>query len=174
MIFFTSDSHYFHQNILRFTGQDGQRVRPEFNSVEEMNEAMVTRWNEVVHPGDKVYHLGDVAFGPTANAVAIHALLRRLNGRKRLIVGNHDNLKSEALQNNFDKILLWQGFHDEGFTCSHIPLRLDSLRDGSFNVHGHIHERTMAERNYINVCVEQTNYTPVSMDWVKEQIRQRS
>ena len=135
-----------------------------------MNWQMVERWNSVVKPQDKVWHLGDVAFKTVVKADELANLLRKLNGHKRMLVGNHDNIKSPALLNNFEKIELWKGFRDEGFTCSHIPLRLDSLRDGTVCVHGHIHQNLMKEKGYINVCVETRDYTPVHMDTIIQEV----
>jgi calcineurin-like phosphoesterase family protein len=170
-IWFTSDSHFFHENILKFTGNDGARIRPAWATVDEMNWDMVERWNSFVKPGDKVWHLGDVAFKTTERAAELDNLLGKLHGHKRMLVGNHDNLKSPALHRHFEKIELWKGFKDEGFTCSHIPLRLDSLRDGAVNVHGHIHQNMMMEPGYVNVCVEVRNYTPVHMDQIKAEVK---
>lgn len=163
-IWFISDTHFFHDNILKFTGADGQRIRPHWDNVDDMNWDMVERWNSVVKPQDKVWHLGDVAFQTTAKAEAVGHLLKQLNGHKRMLLGNHDDIKSYALYHNFEKIELWKGFRDEGFTCSHIPLRLDCIRDGEINVHGHIHQNHMADLGYVNVSVEVINYTPIHMD----------
>lgn len=165
-IWFISDHHFFHDNILKFTGSDGNLIRPGFESVDQMNWFMVERWNSVVKLEDHVWHLGDVCFKSTAKADEVANLLRSLNGHKRLVVGNHDNLKAPSILNNFEKIELWRGFRDEGFTCSHIPLRLESLRDGNVCVHGHIHQNLMKEPGYINVCVEVRDYTPVHMDQI--------
>lgn len=173
-IWFISDTHFFHDNILKFTGSDGARIRPEFSTVDEMNWAIVERWNSVVKPQDKVWHLGDVAFKTTVKADELANLLRKLHGHKRMLVGNHDNLKSPALVNNFEKIELWKGFPDEGFTCSHIPLRLDSLRDGTVNVHGHTHQNLMREPGYVNVCVEVRGYTPIHLDELTKEVRKMS
>lgn len=170
-IWFISDHHFFHENILKFTGDDGVRIRPSFATVDEMNWEMVERWNAVVKPQDKVWHLGDVAFKTTEKAAELDNLLGKLHGHKRMLAGNHDNLKSPALLRHFEKIELWKGFKDEGFTCSHIPLRLDSLRDGTVNVHGHIHQNLMDEPGYVNVCVEVRNYTPVHMDQLVKEVR---
>lgn len=171
-IWFTSDHHFFHSNILKF--QDGERkfIRPGFKDVEEMNELMVERWNSVVKPQDKVWHLGDVAFKVRERRSDLNNLLHRLNGHKRLIVGNHDDIPGLITFGVFEKIELWRGFKDEGFTCSHIPLRLDSLRDGKVCVHGHIHQNLMKEPGYINVCVEVRDYTPVHMDTIAYEVRQ--
>jgi calcineurin-like phosphoesterase family protein len=161
---FISDTHFFHENIIKFCN------RPFINA-EHMNEFMISEWNNCVSPQDKVYHLGDVALGAGGNEGRLANLLRRLNGHKRLIVGNHDNLKSSALQTNFQKIDLWKGFKTEGFTCVHIPLEIDQLRDGDVCVHGHIHDNLKKGR-YINVCVEHTKYRPMHMDEILERIKQ--
>lgn len=169
-IWFISDTHFFHANMLTFTDELGQLVRPGFTSFEDMNERMVDNWNSVVKDGDHVWHLGDVAMGFSSGHH--NTLLRRLKGKKRLVVGNHDKLKSEALHMNFEKIELWRGFKDEGFVCSHIPLRTENFRGGvKVNVHGHIHERVIDDPQYINVCVEQINYTPISMEEITDRVK---
>lgn len=165
-IFFTSDTHFFHNNFLKFKDDNDQLIRP-FSSVEEMNELMVERWNSVVRDGDKIYHLGDVTFDYGED---FRLLMSRLRGGKRLILGNHDMIKGTNLISFFKKVGLWRLFKDENFVCSHIPLRPDQMRKVAFNVHGHIHERTMTEPQYVNVCVEQTDYTPVSLDQIKDKI----
>ncbi len=170
-IWFISDTHFFHANILKFTGNNGELIRPGFKDADEMNELMVERWNSVVRNGDKVWHLGDVAFKTTERRHDLNNLLHRLRGNKRMLLGNHDNVEALAQTRAFEKIELWKGFHDQGFTCSHIPLRLDSLRDGTVNVHGHIHQNVMKDRGYVNVCVEVRNYTPVHMDEIIQDVR---
>lgn len=154
---FISDTHFFHTNIIKFC------KRP-FADTAEMNEVMIQNWNDVVKPQDNVYHLGDVAMGFGGDEAPFAALMQRLNGHKRLIVGNHDKLKSRTLRRFFEKIDLWKGFHEQGFTCVHIPLQIEQLRDGAVCVHGHIHNNLLDDPRYINVCVEHTNYTPIHMD----------
>jgi calcineurin-like phosphoesterase family protein len=126
-----------------------------------MNETMIERWNKVVKPQDKIYHLGDVTF--RVNQLA--RIMRRLNGHKRLLVGNHDDPKNLELTRWFDKVTLWRIFKDENFICTHVPIRQDQFRyKVEYNVHGHIHQNVIDDEQYINVCVEQTNYTPVHID----------
>lgn len=163
---FISDTHFFHANILKFTNEEGKRIRP-FDSLEEMHEYMIEKWNGVVKPNDYVYHLGDVTFQYHGG---FNNLMRRLNGQKRLIVGNHDKIWNPALQMNFQKVDLWKGFKEHNFTASHIPLRLESLRDGAFNVHGHIHQNKSPTPNHINVSVEVRDYTPVHIDEIGAEI----
>lgn len=167
-IWFTSDQHFWHENILKFTGDDGALIRPGFKSVEHMNEVMIERWNECVKPGDKIYQLGDVTFkyGEHWRLIA-----ERLNGRKRLLLGNHDRLKGTNLDRYFERVELWRVFGIEGFICSHIPLHPSSFRHKTMlNVHGHIHQNASPDETYFNVCVEHHDYRPVHIDVILEHV----
>jgi calcineurin-like phosphoesterase family protein len=161
---FISDTHFFHSNIIKYCS------RP-FASANEMNTKMVENWNKVVGKNDYVYHLGDFWMG--GNNKERNDLLYALNGQITLIVGNHDDIRDMSAKTRFRKIELWKGFKGDNFTCVHIPLRLDSLRDGAFCVHGHIHDNLEKDPHYINVCVEHHNYTPVHLDAIREIIKQR-
>jgi calcineurin-like phosphoesterase family protein len=164
---FIGCTHFFHENtFLKFKKDDGTPLRP-FTSIVEMNEYMIEKWNSVVKDNDYVYHLGDVTF---RNDGAFNELMHRLKGKKRLIIGNHDNIWHPSLINNFEKADLWKRFKEGNFTCTHIPQRLESLRDGAFNVHAHIHYKKMQDPHYINVCVEVRDYTPVNYDTILEEI----
>lgn len=168
---FIGDTHFWHANTwLKFKNEDGTPMRP-FSSTEEMNETMIDRWNEVVKDNDYVYHLGDVTFRYDE---AFNELMSRLKGKKRLIVGNHDKIWNPSLMKWFEKADLWKGFKEFNFTASHIPQRLESLRDGAFNIHGHTHQNKMSDPHYINVCVETRNYYPVHLDTIGEEIRKAS
>lgn len=156
---FISDTHFFHANILRFTDDEGNRIRP-FDSLEEMHEYMIAKWNSVVKDNDYVYHLGDVTFQYHG---AFNNLMHRLRGKKRLIVGNHDKIWNPGLMQHFEKADLWKGFKEYNFTASHFMLKEGTFRDGDYNVHGHIHQNK-SNLPYINVCVEQNDYTPVNID----------
>jgi calcineurin-like phosphoesterase family protein len=186
-IWFISDTHFFHENILTFKDSDGKLIRPEFSNVSEMNDFMVTKWNETVKPQDKVYHLGDVAVG-VKDTNALERLIRSLHGHKRLLLGNHDHIDYPGYQ-HFEKIELWTGgkFKQYNFVASHIPLRESTMRDGEFNVHGHLHQNVVTagywdyvsddgwfhkpSLHHINVCVEHTNYTPVHLDEIVARVK---
>ncbi len=163
---FISDTHFFHENILKFTGNDGKPIR-NFESINHMHEFMVDKWNSVVKANDYVYHLGDVTFRYGSE---FNELMSRLNGRKRLTLGNHDKIKGTDLIRWFEKVDLWKGFKEHNFTVSHMPLMLQSLRDGAYNVHGHVHQNSLNNPNYINVSVEVRNYTPVNIDEIGAEI----
>ena len=164
---FISDHHLFHANMLKFVDDAGKRIRP-FNSLEEMHEYMVEKWNSVVKDNDYVYHLGDVTFQYHGK---FNEIMHRLKGDKRLIIGNHDKLKQAGLLQHFSKVMLWHGFKEEDFTATHMPARLDGLRDGHFNVHGHTHQNNMTDPHYINVSVEVRDYTPVHIDTIIKEIK---
>lgn len=146
------------------------KTRP-FSTVEEMDEALIDNWNSVVKPGDKVYHLGDVTFGNKENYIEnIH---KKLNGKKRLIVGNHDDVK--FLAPYFQKVMLWRMFRDLGLLLTHVPVHRSTLGEGRFdgkgmiNVHGHIHQNPSPEGPYKCVCVEQINYTPINIEELRQE-----
>ena len=165
-VFFISDTHFGHKGLVdgRLSRPDGHPARP-FSSVEAMDETMVERWNSVVRPEDKVYHLGDVAMN-----VKKLPILARLNGRKTLILGNHDIYATKEYLVYFKNVRATRVF--DGFICSHVPVHPDALSRFRVNVHGHTHERSLGDSRYINICVEQTDYYPLELAtlqrWVQE------
>lgn len=170
-IFVVSDTHFNHTNILKFLDKNGKVFRP-FASVEEMNETMIERWNAVIRDQDIVYHLGDVYLtaGKEANAI-----LHRLRGRKRLILGNHDNGRDQLLQKHFHKITIWRVWKDYGMLFTHVPVHPNNVKENKdgkpyLNVHGHIHQNDSPEGPYRNVCVEKTNWSPVCVEDIRTPI----
>jgi len=161
-----SDTHFGHANMLNFRNKDGSKVRP-FDTVEEMDETMIQRWNEVVKPHDRVYHLGDVVinrkFLPTMD---------RLNGKKVLIKGNHDIFKLKDYTPYFEDIRSYQVWNDMIF--SHIPLSVDALERFKFNVHGHTHTNYMEHPRYLCVCVEHTDFRPISAAELRERTKEQA
>lgn len=162
-IFIISDTHFGHTNILKFLNEDGSHTRG-FSSVEEMNETIVDNWNKTVRDEDIVYHLGDVYFGQG------HSVLTRLRGRKRLILGNHDNGKSDYLLSNFQKILVWRMFPEFNCLLSHVPVHESALYKVDYNLHGHVHKSTLQDSRYVNCCVEVRDYTPVSIEEIMKNV----
>ena len=168
-IWVISDTHFNHAGILNFTDREGRPTRGDrFTDVTDMDEQMIANWNSVVKPGDKVYHLGDVLFGMDKPAW-LDANFNRLNGKKRLVVGNHDNIK--LLGNYFSEVMLWRMFPEFGLLLTHVPVHNSTLGeshrfgDGSMlNVHGHIHQNPPPSPNHRCVSVEQINYTPINIE----------
>mgnify|MGYP000704706914 CR=1 FL=1 len=156
---FISDTHFQHENVIRFNGED-------FPSVESRDELLIENWNKVVKKGDKVYHLGDVFFG---SKEGFSRLWPRLNGSKTLIVGNHDDIKFLSSGGFFRKVQLWKVWHDRPLIFTHVPLHQDSIQErildsGGLNVHGHTHLNGSPDGPYKSVCVEMVSYTPVNLE----------
>lgn len=156
--FFISDTHFTQESILTFKNKDGSPLR-DFSSVQEMDEHMVEKWNSVVRPQDKVYHLGDVVMHRRALPI-----LSRLNGHKRLVRGNHDIFKTKDYLQYFEEIYGVRVFPNLNMVCSHIPIHIDSMYRWKLNLHGHLHANSLNDPKYACVSVEQINYTPVSID----------
>ena len=83
-VYYTSDLHVGHANVIKYCN------RP-YNNKEEMNEAIIEKWNSKASPGSVVYHLGDFCFWGTTRAAELKDYLLRLNGQIRIVWGNHDN-----------------------------------------------------------------------------------
>jgi len=168
-IWVTSDTHFNHTNIIQYCG------RP-FGNSELMNECLIENWNSVVKDQDIVYHLGDVYMG--GDRQETYHLLSQLKGRKRLILGNHDNGKDQILQRNFQKITIWRMFTEFGLLLTHVPVDPSSLFRGKtgneenppklLNIHGHIHNKQSPTEDHRCVCVEHTNYTPINIEELRK------
>lgn len=158
--FLISDTHFGHANILTFKDSNEEFIRP-FKSLEEMNETMVDNWNRVVSSDDKVYHLGDVCF----TYRWLSDVMPRLNGTKVLIKGNHDTLKLNQYQQYFKDVRAYWIL--DKYILSHIPIHPESLNRWKTNIHGHLHTNRLADNRYINVSVEQINYTPIDFEEIK-------
>ena len=172
-VFLVSDTHFGHAGVCRFMRNDGfTKLRP-WDSPEEMDEEMVKRWNETVRPTDKVYHLGDVVINRKALAI-----MRRLNGDKVLIKGNHDIFKLSDYTPYFRDIRAYHVMN--GLILSHVPVHTESLGRFGCNIHGHLHANrvmyddlemgTIIDPRYFNVCVENTDFRPMLFEEVQKRI----
>jgi calcineurin-like phosphoesterase family protein len=183
MIFFTSDHHFGHTNIIKYCS------RP-FSSVEEMDAEMLRRWNEVVNPKDTVYYLGDFSLAKRA----VLDIAPRLHGEKHLIMGNHDachpchKKKAEAakqlyIEAGFKSLALEMSFEIKGHRVllTHMPfleknaqaaydLRYPQYRpkdEGQWLLHGHVHEKWRINGRMINVGVDVWNFYPVPLEEIE-------
>lgn len=165
--FVIADTHFGHDNICKFTKESGEKLRP-WDNVDEMNEALIDNWNGVVRDSDKVYVLGDF----TVNKKFVH-LGSRLNGRKILVKGNHDNGKIEQyVEAGFEDIVGCHVMYKQAIIMTHIPVHPHQLsRFTGGNMHGHTHDCVVMRDNvvdsrYLCVSVEQphVNYVPMLLD----------
>jgi len=179
---FTSDTHFGHKNILKYCPD---RLK-YCSDVRHMDRVLIERWNAKIQPDDIVWHLGDVFFcGNTYG----QSILNELNGRKRLIMGNHDYSRSyskweslgfefvlEAAQIKIDGKDCWlshypysEGFWKVLFKRFHYDDRYiqKKLKDsGAWLFHGHIHDIWKVKDRMINVGVDVWDGEPVSEDQV--------
>lgn len=162
---FISDTHLGHAATFeKFKRDDGTPLRP-FTSVDEMNSTLIKNWNAVVGTSDLVYHLGDIVMNKK-----YLPLIAACNGTKRLIMGNHDGEHVSEYLKYFENVYGVKVL--KGLILSHVPLQRNSVvpRMGT-NVHGHLHGFDIPDGAYYSVCVENINYTPISLDDLKEKIK---
>lgn len=172
-IFFTSDTHFFHENIIKFCD------RP-FESIEEMNEKLIANWNSVVGQDDVVFHLGDFALGGRENWDKV---LPRLNGRIFLIIGNHDlRTIQEGYTNRFEEICMQMRIQigKRKILLNHCPfLCFDGSYKDRWQLFGHVHTNKSnlgadAKRlKYLlptqyDVGVDNNDFTPISYPKLRE------
>ena len=188
--FFTSDSHFFHRNIIDYcdrpwsSGRDGDgKLIVTDEDVSRMNEDMVKLWNETVGKDDVVWHLGDFCLGKKENydwlfpveerdAAGMPTMRSsRLNGRINLVLGNHDCRKYSFYTGMpFRRVYDVPVLIDDFIVLSHAPLNF--VKAPFFNIFGHVHSTgtfsTFSEHGCC-VCVERHGYRPVSLAEIKRQ-----
>lgn len=131
--FYTSDLHLGHFNAIRFD------ERP-WSTITEMDDGIIERWNKKVHPEDTVYILGDISWHRDVSKTI--ELIKRLNGKKILVKGNHDRIKNFALVDCFEKVVDYlevkDGEHDV-VLCHYPILFYKNQRYGWIHLYGHLH-----------------------------------
>lgn len=162
-IYFTSDQHYFHTNIIKYQAN----TRGHCSGVESMNREMLDKHNAVVRPQDVVYMLGDVAF---CQPDEFHQVMSRLNGEKHLVYGNHDKkIRLDAtLQAHFASVQDYLELSVDGqkIVMSHYPmLSWNRMGGGAWMLHGHCHAnmRYPFRGRICDVGVDAWAMAPVSM-----------
>lgn len=164
-VWFTSDHHFFHKNILKFM----KDTRGIYSTIEEMNEGLIQSWNEQVGPRDIVYHLGDFTYRFDKRNTNINEFVKRFNGHKFLCIGNHDNEFLKVV----DKSLFMDIFHMKTYRlykkkivlCHYPMLEWDGSGKGSWHLHGHSHGRkTIKLPNAIDVGVDCNNLKLINYD----------
>lgn len=180
-IWFTSDTHFGHRNIIELS------KRP-FGSMEEHDEKLIENWNSRVARQDTVYHLGDFALAPVAFSIPI---LRKLNGNKILVFGNHDH-KTIKKNRGGEIGSLFGSMHDiheikvpdsaisggkRRIVMCHFPMMSwNQMHRGSWMLHGHCHGSLPADMSKLrlDVGVDCWNYMPVHLDQLREEMAKRA
>lgn len=169
-IWFTSDTHFGHKNILKYAN------RP-FKTVEEMDAMLIKNWNELVHAEDDVYHLGDFSLTTPQRTLTI---LKQLKGNIHLIKGNHEKsvLSNEECRSYFKWIkdyyeLTVQDTTSRGNKRSivllHYAMKVwNKSHHGAFHLYGHSHGSLPDDKSALSFdCgVDSHNYRPISYNEV--------
>jgi len=163
-VWFTSDLHLNHRGVITRQG------RP-FDNVDDMNEAIIAKWNGVISKNDTIYVLGDFAYD-TDYGTPLPKLFNALKGRKHLIVGNHDQAHSAVLDLGWESVefygsvRLTTGKHPIWATMCHYAMETwRGMAGGSYMLHGHSHgtmKRTLARR--FDVGTDVWEYTPIDSE----------
>lgn len=183
--YYWSDPHFFHDNLCKVftipcpdcgTRDDcltcgGSRKVPArpFKDGLEMTEFIIRMHNEVVRPVDHSWCLGDVVMERNAwGGARMVKTVKRLNGHRRVILGNHDQLDPKYYVEAFQKVR--GSARVDSLIFSHQPLAIESIPVGCVNVHGHTHTQCLSGP-YINVSLEAINYVPQSLEQLQTQAR---
>jgi len=173
-LFFTSDHHFGHANIIRYCD------RP-FSSTEEMEEEMSRKWNEIVGPKDIVYHLGDFTLGGLEDAMRYFSML---NGEVRILDGttHHDSrwmddaysmAKPIGTKTNhvltLSRMTVLERVAEVPIVLCHFPFAIwDRKHYGAIHLHGHSHCQYQAPGRIMDVGVDCNDFYPVSLEQVLE------
>ena len=172
----TSDIHFSHINILKY---NNERLTGS-GSVDEMNERIVENWNSVVSPDDHIFILGDVAMG---KIILAPPLIKRLNGDKTLIAGNHDRTlrRLEGIHDLFLSIRDYRCMtaYGVGIVMSHFPMASwEGMGNGAVHLHGHLHGNAVqiidADKKRIkDVGMDTNNLFPYDLKTLVEEIKKK-
>lgn len=161
-VFFTSDTHFGHKNIIKYSN------RP-FKDVTEMNEALIANWNAKVGPDDWVFHLGDFCFISERNKQ--RQIIDRLNGKIFFIHGNHDRELDVSLFENAAIGSLYEvdfliGEEKIKFVLCHYAMRIwNKSHRGAIHLYGHSHGSLPDDKHALSIDVgtDCHNYAPISI-----------
>jgi len=148
-IFVISDLHLSHKNMA---------IKRGFKDEIEHDKFIIEKWNKVVSKKDTVWILGDI----TMEKATPYPLLDKLNGYKKVVLGNHDQPQHvPELLKYVNSVCGMIKF--KGFILSHCPIHQSETDRFYINIHGHVHENSLTDNRYINVSCEVVNYTPVRL-----------
>lgn len=160
MIYFTSDHHFNHPNIIKLCN------RP-FDSIEAMHRALVERWNSTVNDGDTVFHLGDFCLG---GINSYNEWVGQLRGNIRFIKGNHDKRWLKLWKETSDRVKVLEPIHVEKFqgveiVMCHYPMQeWEGFYRGTWHLHGHCHNNLKTVLpNRLDVGIDCFDYNLVSL-----------
>ena len=164
-----ADTHFGHANVIGYTG------RP-FRDVSHMDLSLIWNWNETVQNEDLVYVLGDFTLSRRTDIIS--HLLQRLNGRKILVMGNHDTRKPrDYIAAGFEVALRKPIMIEPGVILMHEPFEdLSLICPNYIYFFGHVHEKHCPMDDYENcrcVSVERIDYRPIEFDQALSEMKKK-
>lgn len=164
-IWFTSDNHFGHKSILKFAAD----TRMNITDADVMNEKMIEIWNNTVGKNDRVYTLGDFSF---MNTQKTEEVLKRLNGRKFLVKGNHDHWINSHLTSYFEEIYDYKKITigDKRVVLFHYPIfEWENMHHGSYHLYGHVHGNSTVPGRAMDVGIDARPQKDMGL-WAWEEI----
>ena len=177
-IWFTSDTHFWHANVIAYC------KRP-YQTVSEMDERLTENWNQAIRPDDTVYHLGDFTLAGQGQAKVYFA---RLNGRIFVVPGGHDKhwiSKGEYLSKSGHPVMILPPLQTikvsipdldkpQVLVLCHYAMRVwDRSHYGSWHLYGHSHGNLPPFPNSLDVGVDNWEYVPISLGRVVNEIGEK-
>ena len=156
----TADPHFGHNNIIEYCN------RP-FKSVKEMDNCLITNWNDIVSKSDDIYVLGDLFMKRKSDRHYIEKVLKKLNGRIHLILGNHDEGDAKFWNKVGIFSISYPYLFVDGYACVHDPALSIARKDLKFFC-GHVHDLFLFQGNCLNVGVDMHDYKPLLVDDAKQ------
>jgi len=159
MIYFTADTHFGHNNIIKYS------KRP-FNSVNEMDEMLLKNYNNIIKDEDIVYFIGDFCLRPSNHILYYQSLIEKMKGEKHLILGNHDKLKPFIyVEMGFQSVhtSLEVNINGSKLILNHDPSIHCMFDDKTIILCGHVHNLFIKQKNVINVGVDVCDYKPIDI-----------
>jgi len=192
--FLVSDNHFGHKNIIDYANRP---FEVSYKGVEANTEYMIEKWNSVVSKDDNVIHLGDFGLGWNSKKYKTKRdfyvdILYKLNGKKALLLGNHDReSKSFYINAGFDTVGTY--LIQDNIMLNHYPLEINAefMKPGLINhinklkeiynekeciglIHGHSHNFIYEDKRFYNVSVECNDYKPQDFEIIKSKFRKRN
>lgn len=177
---FTSDPHYAHKNII-------QHANRPFVSVEEMNSELIRRYNEKISDDDTVLWVGDAFF---CNVEKAKKIMAQLNGRKMIVIGNHDRSMGSMAGIGFDVVMEECMLQISGkpVRIKHYPYAGNKTSEGGLEnryldrrppkikgeilIHGHTHSKVKVNGTMVHVGVDAHDFYPVMISDVEKIINE--
>lgn len=149
--FVFSDPHFGHRNMA---------IKRGFSCEEEQDELIIKNWNNVISKRDNIFLLGDITMEKKN-----YEILSRLKGQIDVVLGNHDQKQHVREMLKYVNSVSGMIDYKSMIIFTHCPIHVSQLEFRyKYNIHGHVHENSINDARYINVCAEMINYTPIEFN----------